>query len=128
MAALADFISISEKRAALKESDWQLFAHYLRSHSQRLPWRPRLDSLSLDQATGAQRVQLAQHEAARATIARQDSYRKRHHCERIKDAETKKMLDKEMLKAARRYHVSVSQLSEVAVRIVMKNIKASANR
>ena len=63
---LADFISIPKKRAALKDVDWQLFARYLRSHSKKLPWRPRLDDLPLDRATDAQRVQLAQHEAARS--------------------------------------------------------------
>jgi hypothetical protein len=124
MQALADFISVPAQRAALIEGDWQLFARYLRSHSKKLPWRPRLESLSLDQASNADRVQLAQHEAARATIARQDNYRKQHRCARIKAAESTKMLKEEMRKAARRYRTSLSQLSEAAVRTVIKNIKA----
>lgn len=95
----------------LTDEQRKLLAKLLCSLQTRPKRRPRLEAIDPAKASEQERVLMAQHRAAHAILWRKDNER----------ARVSAIIDEEIDKAATKFRVLPTQLSEKAVRTIVKN-------
>jgi hypothetical protein len=113
---LATMIGKPSQRQQITEPEWwEIAAIVARKH--RRPGPPQLDDRDHERYC----VQLAQHHVAWDVLEWKKFYRWKNNCKNIKAAKTAAALDEAKQREARRFNVALDQLSDDAIRTIIKN-------